>query len=207
MNHGPEADNSPAGALDPQSTVSAAGAVRPEPSLDPATVVRQYGDPVLRNKARAIRKINAGVRDLAERMTSIMYSVNGIGLAAPQIGESRRLVVIDVGDGLFTLINPRVVSGEGSETDLEACLSVVGLCGEVERYQRVRVKAVDLEGKDVTIDADGQLARVLQHELDHLDGVLYTDRALTVHPAASGDGEEDDDEGQEPLTQASPQWE
>jgi peptide deformylase len=206
LSQGPEADRSPAGTPGPRSTVPTAGAVRPEPGADPAAVVRQYGDPVLRVKARAIRKINAGVRDLADRMASIMYSVNGIGLAAPQIGESRRLVAVDVGDGLLILINPRVVSGEGSETDLEACLSVVGLCGEVERYQRVRVKAVDLDGKGVTIDADGQFARVLQHELDHLDGVLYTDRALTVHPAASAD-EDQDGEGEEPLDQASAQWE
>lgn len=166
--------------------------------LDPAEVVRQYGDPVLREPARAIRKINAGVRELAARMAETMYSVNGVGLAAPQIGESRRVVVIDLGDGLMTLINPRIVSGSGSVTEVEACLSVVGLCGEVERYERVRVKALDLDGKEITVDGEGLLARALQHEIDHLDGVLYTDRALSVQSTvAAGDEDEDEEEGVE----------
>ena len=159
---------------------------------DPAVAVRQYGDPVLRQKARAIRKINAGVRELAARMASTMYEVDGVGLAAPQIGESRRVVVLDIGDGLMTMVNPRVVSGSGRETQIEACLSVVGLCGEVERYERVRVKAIDLDGKEMTVDAEGMLARALQHEIDHLDGILYTDRAITVQPAAAADDGDDD---------------
>jgi len=159
---------------------------------DPAVAVRQYGDPVLRCKARAIRKINAGVRELAARMADTMYAVDGVGLAAPQIGELRRVVVLDIGDGLMTLVNPRVVSGSGRETQIEACLSVVGLCGEVERYERVRVKATDLDGKEMTIDAEGMLARALQHEIDHLDGILYTDRAITVQPAAAADDEDVD---------------
>ncbi len=155
-------------------------------------LVRQYGDPVLREKARPIRRINAGIRELARRMGEIMYAVDGVGLAAPQVGESRRIVVCDVGEGLVTLVNPRIVSAEGAEADVEACLSVPGLCGEVERSKRVRVKALDLEGKEVTIDGEGYLARVLQHELDHLDGVLYTDRAYAIRSSAA---EEEEDEG------------
>jgi len=178
-----------------------------EHPASPAELVRQYGDPVLRERARPIRRINASVRELAKRMADTMYAVNGVGLAAPQIGESRRLVVLDVGDGLITLINPKIINNEGSCIETEACLSIVGLCGEVERFERVLVRALDLEGKEITVEGEGYLARALQHELDHLDGVLYVDRAMSIAEAASGagDGDEDDpvagdpepDQGQE----------
>ncbi len=158
----------------PRAAYEAAG--EPEP-------IRQYGDPVLRSRARSIRKINAGIRGLSERMAEAMYAANGVGLAATQIGEARRVIVLDVGDGLTTLINPRLVSSEGSVLETEGCLSVRGLLGEVERAERVRVRAVGLDGKEITIDAEGLLARALQHELDHLDGVLFVDRARSIRDA------------------------
>jgi len=140
----------------------------------------QYGELVLRQKAKRITRINAAVRALAERMAEAMYEANGVGLAAPQIGEARRMVVVDIGDGLMTLINPRIIHAEGSEIGDEACLSVRGLGGEVERHSRVLVRYKDLDGREQTIEAEGLLARVLQHELDHLDGVLFIDRAKSV---------------------------
>lgn len=146
-------------------------------------LIRQYGDPVLRRRARAIQKVNAGVRELSERMAEAMYAACGVGLAANQIGEPRRVVVIDVGTGLTTLINPRLVASEGSAVDTEGCLSVRGLLGEVERAERVRVRALGLDGKEFTVEGEGLLARALQHELDHLDGVLFVDRALSIRDA------------------------
>jgi len=150
--------------------------------------VCQYGDAVLRRKARPVRRINAGIRELAGRMVETMYAANGVGLAAPQIGVDRRLVVIDVGDGPVTLVNPRLIWSEGAARDVEGCLSVKGLIGDVERAERVRVRALDLDGKEVTVEGEGLLARVLQHELDHLDGVLFVDRATGVREAEQDEG-------------------
>lgn len=160
------------------ATAASAAAAADEP-------ICQYGEPVLRLKAKRITRVNAAVRALAERMAQTMYDVHGVGLAAPQVGEPRRLVVVDIGDGLMTLINPQVIHAEGSEVADEACLSVRGLCGEVERHSRVRVRYKDLDGKEQTIEAEGLLARVLQHELDHLDGVLFIDRAKSVERIAA----------------------
>lgn len=159
--------------------------------------VRQYGDPVLRSKARPIRKINAGVRGLADRMARTMYATKGVGLAAPQVGVARRLVVIDAGDGLMTLVNPRLIWSEGTVEDVEGCLSVGGLVGEVQRAERVRVRALDLDGKEVTVEGEGLLARALQHELDHLDGVLFVDRATGIR-STSGEDEPEESGGDQP---------
>lgn len=158
--------------------------------------IRQYGDPVLRQRARPIRRINARVRELAQRMADCMYAVRGAGLAAPQIGEPRRLVVVDVGQGLITLVNPKLVSAEGLEVDTEACLSISGLVGEVERHQKVLVRALDLDGKEITVEGEGFLARALQHELDHLDGLLFVDRAISISssdPSAETAADQPDD--------------
>lgn len=165
------------------------GALHPNGAAGCPEPIRQYGDPVLRARARAIRKINAGVRELSERMTDAMYAANGVGLAAPQIGEARRMVVIDVGSGVTTLINPRLVSSEGTAVDTEGCLSVRGLVGEVRRAESVRVRAVGLDGKEFTLEGEGLLARALQHELDHLDGVLFVDRAEAIRDSDDGAGE------------------
>lgn len=147
----------------------------------------KVGDPererILRLPAKPVRHVNQAVRTLLKDMAETMYAAPGVGLAAPQIGINKRLVVVDVGDGLVELVNPEIVERAGAALDWEGCLSVPGLIGEVERAQRVRVKALDSEGRPLWIDAEDFFARALQHEIDHLDGVLFLDRARTVREA------------------------
>lgn len=142
--------------------------------------IRRNPDPVLRKAAKPVRKVNRQVRELLEEMARTMRRARGVGLAAPQIGISRRLVVVDVGEGLLELINPEIVQAEGSETAVEGCLSVPGMVGEVPRYQKVTVTALNREGRQIWVEAEGLLARALQHEIDHLNGVLFLDRATRV---------------------------
>ncbi|OPZ70566.1 MAG: Peptide deformylase [Firmicutes bacterium ADurb.Bin456] len=113
-------------------------------------------------------------------MAKTMYSARGVGLAAPQVGVSKRVVVMDAGEGLLELINPEIIFAEGEQLDCEACLSIPGLTGEVARAQTVRVKYLDRSGKESIIEAEGFPARVFQHEIDHLDGILFIDRARNV---------------------------
>ena len=143
--------------------------------------IRFYPDPVLAEKARPIEAITPELKQLAKDMAETMYANEGIGLAAPQVGESVRLVVIDltgpeVREGLRVLVNPEIVarSEEVVETE-EGCLSVAALRSKVRRSARVTVKAQDLDGNPLTIEADELLAVCLQHEIDHLDGVLFID--------------------------------
>ena len=138
-------------------------------------------DPILRQTSTHVGAIDADVRRLAENMLETMYSAPGIGLAAPQVGVSRRLVVIDQTAGETTghqmvLVNPKVVEESGSQKEEEGCLSLPGLTAIVRRPSEVRVEAFDLDGNPVEIEGEGLLARVLCHEIDHLDGVLYLDR-------------------------------
>lgn len=144
--------------------------------------IRKNQDPVLREKAKAIKKITPPILKLLDDMAETMYAANGVGLAAPQIGISKRLVVIDVQDenGLLKLINPVITDKKGAEVAIEGCLSFPGLAGEVERAEEVIVKALNPEGKELVIAATGLLARALQHEIDHLDGILFLDRALRI---------------------------
>jgi peptide deformylase len=135
------------------------------------------GEPVLRGQANPVTKFNnirlqLVLRDMAETM----YRENGVGLAAPQIGIRRRIVVLDVGEGLVELINPEIVSLEGEIGMVEGCLSVPGRRGFVVRPERVKVKAQDRKGEWFEIEGDGLLGRCLQHEIDHLDGILYVDK-------------------------------
>lgn len=138
----------------------------------------KIGDPALREKAVTVKKITPNIVKLLENMADTMYDSKGVGLAAPQIGILKRVVVIDVGDGLIELINPEIIwCSDELEVDFEGCLSIPGERGEVERYSKVIVKALNRDGKSVEIAGEGFLARALQHEIDHLHGVLYVDRA------------------------------
>jgi peptide deformylase len=143
----------------------------------------RYGHPVLRCKAAPVKKVNAEVERVVRRMTDALAAASGLGLAAPQVGSKLCVIVYDVGEGPVALINPTVHESKGPEAGLEGCLSLPGLFGEVERPARVTVKARDVHGRPVTIKADDLLARVLQHEIDHLEGVLFVDRVIpeTLH--------------------------
>lgn len=138
------------------------------------------GDEVLRQKSKSVPEITPNIIKLLENMRDTMYEANGVGLAAPQIGISKRVIVVDAEDDLLELINPEIIDSEGSETDSEGCLSVPGYVGEVKRAYRVKVKAMNREGKNVEITREGLPARVLQHEIDHLDGILFIDKAEKV---------------------------
>ena len=113
-------------------------------------------------------------------MIETMYDANGVGLAAPQVGVLKRVIVIDIGDGPFALINPTIIDSWGEETDIEGCLSCPGFLGEVTRYAGVIVKGLDQQGQEITIEGEGLLARALQHEIDHLDGILFIDKAQNI---------------------------
>ncbi|TEB05742.1 Peptide deformylase 1 [Pelotomaculum schinkii] len=140
----------------------------------------ELGDDVLREKARAVPKITPNIIKLLDNMARTMYMAKGVGLAAPQVGISKRVIVVDTGDGLHELINPEIVRSEGQEIDNEACLSIPGLMGEVARATLVEVKSLDRNGKECRLRAKGFFARALQHEIDHLDGVLFIDRAKNI---------------------------
>ncbi len=142
--------------------------------------ILEIGNPVLREKARPVPKITPNVIKLLKNMAETMYDAKGLGLAAPQVGVAKRIVVIDVGEGLFELINPEIIYQEGLETDIEACLSIPGIKGEVPRAARVKVKTLNRDGQEVEYEGEGLLARVFQHEVDHLDGILFVDKAAKL---------------------------
>ncbi len=135
---------------------------------------------VLRQKAKPVNKINAGVLRLLDNMKDTMYAYDGVGLAAPQIGVSKRVIVVDIDDSCYELINPEITAAEGEESGTEGCLSIPNVVGVVNRAKQVKVKAKNREGEDVNIIASDLLARALQHEIDHLNGVLFTDKAVSV---------------------------
>lgn len=140
--------------------------------------VRRYGDPVLRRRAAPVEEVTPEIRTIIADMTDTMYDEVGIGLAAPQVGVSLRLVVVgdEAGRGVQALVNPVIVEQEGQVTAEEGCLSIPGVFAPVTRALRVRVEAQDALGQPVSLSARGLRARVLQHEMDHLDGVLFIDR-------------------------------
>lgn len=142
--------------------------------------IRRAGDPVLKEKAKPVAKITKTVRSLLDNMVQTMQEADGVGLAAPQVGVSLRVVVIDVGEGLIELINPEIVASEGCETGTEGCLSIPGMYGDVERFTAVTVQGIDRHGAPITVQGSGLLARALQHEIDHLEGILFIERAQSV---------------------------
>lgn len=145
--------------------------------------ITKAGDAVLKQQAQAIEKIDKSIRTLLDDMAETMYNANGVGLAAPQVGKSIQVVVIDVGEGLLELINPTIIRKEGSATDTEGCLSVPNIYGEVERASKVSVEYLNRRSKRHRITATGLLARCLQHEIDHLHGQLFIDIATNLHKA------------------------
>ena len=142
--------------------------------------VVQIGNPVLKAKAEPVEKIYKQILKILDDMADTMYASDGVGLAAPQIGVSKRIIIVDIGEGLIELINPEIVSAEGSVVDQEGCLSVAGFFGDVARAQKVVVQGLNRQGKRVKIKAVDFLARALQHEIDHLEGRLFVDLAVNL---------------------------
>lgn len=148
-------------------------------------------DDVLRKHARRVDKFDKRLRTLLDDMADTMYKADGVGLAAPQVGILKRVVVIDVGDGLIELVNPEIISAEGKAEGPEGCLSVPGRRGMVERPERVTVAAQNRDGKPIRIEATELLAVCLCHEIDHLDGVLYVDK-MTEEITDQDDSEDEE---------------
>lgn len=151
---------------------------------------------VLRKKAKPVTKVNANIRKLLDDMAETMYEAPGVGLAAPQVGVSKRIVVLDPHDeetGLIYLINPEIVFREGWVQGTEGCLSVPGYVGDVYRYEHIKVTALDRNGHKAYYDVEGWLARIFQHEIDHLDGILYTDKCSDLREVERGEEEAEEE--------------
>ncbi len=141
--------------------------------------IREYGDDVLTRECREVKEVTPRIRELVEDMLDTMYDANGVGLAAPQVGVLKRIVVIDVspeGDQPLIMINPTIIEADGEQTGYEGCLSLPGKSGVVTRPNHVRAKAFDLDMNEYEIEGEELLARAICHELDHLDGHMYVEK-------------------------------
>ncbi len=137
--------------------------------------IRVQGDSVLTKKSRTVDKMTPRIGELITDMLDTMYDAMGVGLAAPQVGILKRIVVIDVGEGPIVLINPEILETSGEQTGDEGCLSVPGMAGQVTRPNYVKVKALDVNMEEVIYEGEELLARAFCHEIDHLDGKMYTE--------------------------------
>ncbi len=141
----------------------------------------KYPDPILREKAKEVKNFNERLGKLLDDMAETMYAANGVGLAAPQVGISKRVLVVDIGEELMEIVNPEIVEKSGEQLEPpEGCLSIPGLLGYVRRANEIVIKGQDRNGKPIEIKAEGFLARAFQHEIDHLNGVLFIDIADRV---------------------------
>jgi len=158
--------------------------------------IRVDGDDVLRKTCKPVKLMTPRLKTLIKDMYETMYDANGVGLAAPQVGVLRRIVVIDCGleDGPqpITLVNPEIIESDGEQTGEEGCLSLPGLSGEVTRPNHVICKAYDEDMNEINVEAEGLLARCICHELDHLDGVLYKDHVINGLHEVGAPADDDD---------------
>ena len=156
--------------------------------------IRIDGDPILRKKSRKVETFDDSLQQLIDDMYDTMYGAEGVGLAAVQIGKLKRLIVLDDYEGTkLVLINPERVAEEGSCEAMEGCLSVPERMGKVERFEKVKINYMNEKGEEKTLEAEDFLARIIQHEMDHLEGILYTDRAeemYNVNNSREGDEEQ-----------------
>lgn len=156
----------------------------------------EIGDDKLRKQAKHVEKFDLRLRLLLKDMADTMYKAEGVGLAAPQVGILRRVVVVDVGEGLLELVNPEIIETQGSECGPEGCLSVPGRSGMVVRPSKVTVRAQDAKGEFFEVTGEGYSARAFCHEIDHLDGVLYVDKMeREIFPDEEEEDEEEDEDG------------
>jgi peptide deformylase len=155
----------------------------------------RFPNPVLRKTAKEVKKVTPEIVRLINSMLETMYAAPGVGLAAPQVGKSLRIIVADVGDGPVAFINPEIIEKSGGQTFTEGCLSVPGVEAPIERAEKVKIKGIDRNGEVVTIEAGGLLATVFQHEIDHLDGYVFIDRvkdpSLIKHVAFESEKKEE----------------
>jgi peptide deformylase len=145
----------------------------------------KHPDEVLRERALEVTKFNANLHKLLDDLAETMYDADGVGLAAPQVGILKRVIVVDVGDEheLIEMVNPEIVSAEGEQLGPEGCLSIPGLQGDVRRSNRIVIRGQDRDGKPIQYEASEFLSRAFQHEVDHLNGVLFIDTAESVYEA------------------------
>ena len=168
---------------------------------DPIVKYEGEGAAILKQVSKPVLQITEDVTELAEQMEIIMRAANGVGLAAPQLGILQRIIVYDAGDGFHALINPKILQRKGTQIGIEGCLSIPGLQGDVERAAEIVVKAQDQFGKPVRIRGEGLSARVLQHEIDHLDGVLFIDRnPQNLHYVTADEADAEEEDGTGPQT-------
>ena len=135
------------------------------------------GDEVLRKKCRPVGEVTERIQTLVDDMIETMHDANGVGLAAPQVGVMRRIFVVDIGEGPIVLINPEIIEMSGEQTGEEGCLSLPGKAGTVTRANYVKIKGLDREGNEQVYEGTELLGRAFEHENDHLDGILYIDKA------------------------------
>lgn len=158
--------------------------------------VVRYGDPVLRARAEEVEKFDDEIRALIERMYVVMAESRGLGLAAPQVGVSKRIFTYDIGEGPHAIINGKIIKTSGEDIGPEGCLSIPGLQGDVARAERVTIAGLDENGVKIKIKAEGLMARCFQHEMDHLDGTMFIDKADpdTLETVPLHDEDEDEEE-------------
>lgn len=139
--------------------------------------IKEYGESILREKSLLVKEITTEILNLIRDMAETMYTDSGVGLAAPQVGISKRIIIIDEEkEGLMVLVNPEIIKSEGEIIDEEGCLSIPGIYSDVKRSSKVTVKALNENGDKIEITKEGLIARALQHEIDHLNGVLFIDK-------------------------------
>lgn len=161
--------------------------------------IRTIGDDILTKKCKEVKDMTPRMQTLVDDMFETMYETGGVGLAAPQVGVLRRIVVIDVDDHPITLVNPVITETSGEQTGSEGCLSVPGKAGEVTRPMKVTVKAFDREMNEFTLEGEELLARAICHELDHLEGKLYVDLVEGDLYDVAAEPEEDEEENEEEV--------
>lgn len=160
--------------------------------------IRIMGDEVLTKKCREVKEITPRIADLINDMLETMYDACGVGLAAPQVGVLRRIVVIDIGEGPIVMVNPEILESDGKQTGDEGCLSLPGKAGQVTRPDYVKARAFDANMEPFEIEGEGLLARAICHELDHLDGHMYVEKVEgEIHDVTYADPEEDESDYEE----------
>jgi peptide deformylase len=139
-----------------------------------------YPDPVIKKKSESVDEVNEEIKQLIEDMAETMYASRGVGLAAVQIGVLKRVIVVNIGEGLIAMVNPEILENEGEFKMEEGCLCLPGVLIDVKRSEKVKVKGLNEKGEEVVIDAEGLLARAFQHEVDHLNGILIIDKVSRI---------------------------